>query len=530
MFIYIIVQLLVLCNIGVVAQSNIDNATPSERLITVGDSYVMVSNYDKACELYLDALKSANSVDEKWSAIEKIVDVNTITNNNRSSLELLETLTSDDIAKRDSTMMMNVHNKQGYVYFCLKDYVRSIKSYYKGRSYMKGSADRIGKANLLCNIAQTLIIAGDVREAEQQLNKATEICPESSTEIMANIYGLYAKVYEQYGDFNKAYRYLTRQLKTENNLWQNERSELIGTKNPWSYYQKIEQNVNNEKRIAELEGYIETQNNEYDSISGICRVALVLAILFLICGIILAVICYNRNKKIAKLNDVISEKQRILSIVSHNLITPFNSLIGLTELQLQCAHNKNDQEMVNYSRTVYETTQSMYQMASSLLIWSQHDMHMAANKEVIHIADAVAHVVEIYKFMAVEKNIHVETDIDEHITALVDRNHFDIILRNLIGNSLKFTLNGGKVRISAMQNEEKTSLIIDDTGIGIPAEECEKINNNELAMDPSNTMDENGVGLGMIICRDLTMVNDAIFGVDSVEGKGTTITIVLNSK
>ncbi len=531
MFRYILTQLLLLCGIIAVAQPDIDEATSAERILLLGDSYVLVSNYTKARELYVDALKSADGIDEKWKAIDKIVDVNVLTNSNQESIDMLNDFMADDIARRDSTIMMNANNKLGYVYFNLQDYVRSIKSYYKGRTYMNGSADRNGKAQLLCNIAQTLIVAGDVREAEQQLNAAIDICPDPSKKIMANIYGLYAKVYEQYGNFSNAYTYLNKQLIVQTDLWKNERSELVGTKYPWSYYQKVEQNVNNEKRIKELEKYIEDRTDEYDNMSLISYVAIIFSILVLVSGTIFSIIGYRYRKIFLKQNKIYEERQRLFPLISRDFVAPFNSLIGYAESQLQYAKTKDDKDIKDYSRNIYEVSQSMRQMANSILVWSQNDILSKSSKKCIHVSDYVEKVVDVYKLIAEEKNIHIDVVVDGNATILADPTHFDIIIRNLIGNSLKFTLSGGNMRISVVQNSGKTSVVVDDTGIGIPAEQCERINNHEYySHSKIGLMEERGIGLGLMICIDLAVADGALFGVDSVEGKGTTVTIVYDSK
>lgn len=530
MFRHIFVLLSALTTVVVVAQQNIDNASPSERMLLVGDSYVMAGSYAKAQDLYTDALNNASGIDEKWSAVEKLVKVNIVLGDNHKSVPLLEDMLADDIAKCDSTMMMHVCDRMGYVYFCMKDYVRSIKSYQKGRTYMKGSADRDGKAELYANTARTLIVAGDVREAQRLLVLAEEQCSGRSKNVIANICELYANVYEQFGDFRKAFEYRTKQLETNLELWQNERTELMGTKNPWAYYQKVEQNVNNEKKIKELEASNAEQEKKIANMTALSHLAIVLFVILVIVLFVLAIANYNKAKKAAKLKETIEDNRRVLSIVSHDFVNPFNAIIGFSELQLQCAQTRGDRELIDYSRTIYESAQTLYQMFVSLLVWSQGEEQMKAKRTVLNVNRVVEQVIDIYKLTAEEKNIMVNVMIDDSITALVDETHLNIMLRNLIANSLKFTLNGGIVNISAVSNDGKTSIVIDDTGIGIPSEVVEKINNHEYVQSTIGTLEEKGVGLGLMICIDLANANGGMFGVDSVQGKGTVVTIVLDSK
>lgn len=521
---------LIFYNIASIAQQNIDNASPTERMIWLGDSYVVAGNYEKAKLLYTDALNSAYGIDEKWNSIDKIVDVNILIGDNKNSLQLLDQIINDEIAQRDSTMMMHINNKIGYVYYCMKDYVRSIKYYLKGKNYIKGSADRKGKAELYVNMARTLIIAGDVREAENLLNLAKEQCISESDDILANIYKLNSNIFELYGDYKKAFSYQAKQLEIEQQLWNSERLELLGSKKSWANYQKVEQNVNNEKRIKELEVEVAKQDSSNKSLLGVCRIAIILSIALIVIVIVLSIVNHRRTRKIALLEKRIVDKQKVLSIVTHDFVNPFNALIGFSELQLQLAQSKNETEMIDYARTIYQSAQSMFQMVSSLLVWSQADGQMKAKKEVLHINESVSKIIDIYKLMAEDKNITVNNLIDENVTILADKIHFDIIMRNLIANSLKFTLSGGVVNLSAVKHEGKVSVVIDDTGIGMPSDICEKINNHEFVQSTEGTMEEKGVGLGMMICIDLSRANDAVFGVDSVEGKGTAVTIIFDAE
>lgn len=128
--------------------------------------------------------------------------------------------------------------------------------------------------------------------------------------------------------------------------------------------------------------------------------------------------------------------------------------------------------------------------------------------------------------MAEDKGVRINVNIETDLLVMADENHFSIILRNVVLNAIKFTPRGGRISISSMKYGNKVSVIVDDTGVGMPVKRVEQFMNNESLSSTIGTGQEKGLGLGLMICRDLVKANRGRMDLVSSEGRGTTVTLM----
>lgn len=117
--------------------------------------------------------------------------------------------------------------------------------------------------------------------------------------------------------------------------------------------------------------------------------------------------------------------------------------------------------------------------------------------------------------------------IDDTIEVYADLNMLDAVVRNLLMNALKFTKVGGKIDVSASQNDTTVSLAVVDTGIGIPEDKISDIFRIDKPFQREGTANEKGTGLGLILCKEFIEKNQGSIRVESQVGGGTTFTICL---
>lgn len=226
------------------------------------------------------------------------------------------------------------------------------------------------------------------------------------------------------------------------------------------------------------------------------------------------------------LEERLEDKRRVMAIVAHDFVNPFNSLIGFAELQLQYAMVHNDKELMEYSRVVYNSSQALYQVVGNVLAWSQLDGPMKANKVVLNVGSEIENVVAICRIMAEDKGVRINVNLENDLLVMADENHFSIVMRNVILNAIKFTPRGGRISISSLKYGNKISVIIDDTGVGMPIERVEQFKQEGSLASTIGTGQEKGMGLGLVICRDLVRANKGRMDLVSTEGRGTTVTLM----
>ena len=218
-------------------------------------------------------------------------------------------------------------------------------------------------------------------------------------------------------------------------------------------------------------------------------------------------------------------KSQFVANISHELRTPLNAILGIAELLEDTSLQKKQKEYVDI---LHSSSQSLLNLINDILDLSRLD---AGKREVktsdINISKVIEDIRNTFIFESKRKNIKLNTNIDENIPAIKsDQILLKQILLNLTGNAMKFT-DEGQVTISALcqsmtGSEVEVVFKVQDTGIGIPDNEKEKLFKPFLQVDGSSTREYGGTGLGLAISKMLVELINGEIGVDSVEGEGST--------
>lgn len=233
----------------------------------------------------------------------------------------------------------------------------------------------------------------------------------------------------------------------------------------------------------------------------------------------------KRNSKIekqkAELNELNITKNKFFSIISHDLKSPFSALIGLAEILVQDSH-KNQKENI-IEQNIYQTSREIYKLLENLLEWSrtQLDRVMFA-PSVIGIHNTISGAIEHLKVNASNKEVKIDINISNESKIYADPELFNIILRNLVSNAIKYSNKGNTVTISKTSKPGKTILKIKDEGTGINKKELKQLFTLENKLSIPGTNNEKGTGLGLIISQEYMKMHQGEIWAESVEGEGTT--------
>ena len=221
-------------------------------------------------------------------------------------------------------------------------------------------------------------------------------------------------------------------------------------------------------------------------------------------------------------------KDRFFAIISHDLRGPVSSFQGISQVISIYLQQAKYEELEKMMSEVDKATDNLSKLLDNLLNWASSELSQIPYKpEQVNVSKMVGELVQIFELIAKGKGISIEPDIDPAVEIYVDVNSTVTILRNLIHNALKFTPEGGKIKITAHQNHEFASIQIQDSGVGINPE---KLDNLFTLTDKSSTYGtkgEKGIGLGLQLVHEFTKLKKGKVEVDSVEGKGTTFTVDL---
>ncbi len=246
-----------------------------------------------------------------------------------------------------------------------------------------------------------------------------------------------------------------------------------------------------------------------------------------------------RNFQINRMNNEIQEqrdylkqlnktKDKFFSIIAHDLKNPFNSIKGFTELLIDNSHEYEEEKKLKFLRIIKDSTNKASALLNNLLIWANSQSgNLTYNPKKTKLVKDVIDVVSFLEIQAVKKEIEIYNNVDHNLSVMADENMLNTILRNLISNAIKFTNPKGEVRILSLINNGMVEVIIKDNGVGISEGDIEKIFSIDEKNTNVGTANEQGSGLGLILCKDFVEKHGGKIWVNSVENEGSEFVFTL---
>jgi len=235
-----------------------------------------------------------------------------------------------------------------------------------------------------------------------------------------------------------------------------------------------------------------------------------------------------KNQQLEQMN---AEKDKLFSIIAHDLRSPFNALLGLTELMTDETEMLTLDEIRKAAGMVSKSANSLNNQLGNLLEWSRIQMNVISiNPVLLNLKMAVDTELELFKEAAEKKKIRLTNLISETIQVSADKQMLHSILRNFLANAIKFTKPIGEVTLTAKwEPDDVVEISISDTGIGMSPEILNKLFTLNAKISRKGTEGEPSSGLGLIICKELVEKQGGRIWVDSEEGKGSTFFFTLIS-
>jgi len=246
-------------------------------------------------------------------------------------------------------------------------------------------------------------------------------------------------------------------------------------------------------------------------------------IILMIAGMLLY-IAQNR-KKLQHLNQT---KDKFLSIISHDLRSPFSSLLGLlTELH-KGYDEFTDKERKQILSMLETSSQNTYNLLENLLEWTNSQQgKLTSNPKLIEVRQHVEKTVDLLKTRADKKGVELRIDIAAYLATYADPMLFDNTMLNITNNAIKFTPGGGTIIISSVRKAKHILVCCTDNGIGIPANYLNDLFRLDGKVKRRGTDQEPGTGLGLILCKEYVGLMNGKITVVSNEKDGTKVCIEL---
>ena len=224
------------------------------------------------------------------------------------------------------------------------------------------------------------------------------------------------------------------------------------------------------------------------------------------------------ERKLRKLN---ATKDTFFSIIGHDLMNPFNALMGFNELTIESINLKDYEQASTYASIVNESSKRVFSLLQNLLIWSKsQSKKIEVQTSAFKISELVDNTLATLHNNAVKKNIEIEVQLSNDEIICADTNILSTVLRNLISNSIKFSDPGGAITISIRRLNHDLLFQVSDTGSGIPNELIDQLFVLDKTTSTKGTGGEVGTGLGLIICKEFIEAHKGTIWVENLNQGG----------
>jgi PAS domain S-box-containing protein len=225
------------------------------------------------------------------------------------------------------------------------------------------------------------------------------------------------------------------------------------------------------------------------------------------------------NQELSTLN---AEKDKFFSIIAHDLISPFHSVIGLSKYLVEKVKTKDINGVEKYAETIRQSSVRIMELLTNLMVWSRSQTgRMSFRPENIEVCSLINEVAMLFVENTKQKSIEITNELDRNIFIKADKAMLSAILRNLISNAIKFSHPDGTIQISALETDHELTVCISDSGVGMPEETIEKLFKIDKNHSTPGTLSEQGTGLGLILCKEFAEKHGGKIWVESIVDKGS---------
>lgn len=227
--------------------------------------------------------------------------------------------------------------------------------------------------------------------------------------------------------------------------------------------------------------------------------------------------------KNSELNDANIQKDKFFSIIAHDLKSPFGHILNFSSLLKEHYHLYSEDKRKQFIDLINKSSQQIYLLLENLLDWSRSQGgKMDFFPQSIRLDKLISDVMELLNNAAASKNITLSKTISLQSTITADEYMLKTIIRNLIGNSIKFTADGGRVHIEAKEENKRIEISVTDTGVGMNPDLINLLFNLEHNITKTGTKGEKGTGLGLLLCKEFVEMHGGKIWVNSKPGEGST--------
>lgn len=500
-----------------------DTANYIQALITLGQVYISLDKFGSANDNYFEALELAKNTNDSVKladVYDHIGVINTFRHNYKKALSYhFKALEINSRINENIHLGINYANI-GEIYMFQRKYDKALEYLFKGLEILETADFTSPVIFINYIIGETYSKMNKSNDAIEYFNRSIKLIKETGEEReKPAVYRYISEHYERNNQLNKALKY----YKLYSNI-----NDSLTNENTIYKVDELRIKYDVEKKEQEIKALaLEKKINEHalNTAKNTLRTQLLVMVLFiigLICSIAFTIYFIWSRRSLKSLNNT---KSMLFSIIGHDLRSPMGNIKQISD-SLKTKHFDSNEVLFDL---LIDQSEKAFNLLDDLLSWSRALNHkLDYSPGLVYIQEPINKVVEFCKPLSNKKNIKINIDVQKNPIVYADLNHLLTIFRNLITNAIKFSPNGGVIKIDSeeVSNKELRISII-DSGIGIESHNIDKILDLNKHFSSYGTQNEKGSGLGLKICLQFIKRNGGKLSISSQVGKGSKFSFTL---
>jgi len=348
-----------------------------------------------------------------------------------------------------------------------------------------------------------------------------------------------AETYKLMGDYKTALKYHELFVQYNDSMVQKEKYEQIINLEKKYEIEKKENEIIRLQARQELTD-VQLRKNKQLKILGFVTASLLLIFVFFILiryfdKIKLNQLLELKNKTIERSENELrilnASKNKFFSIIAHDLKNPFHTVMGYSYLLSNDYDNFTEGERRRFASDINQSTNNIFRLLQNLLEWSKSQTgRLVFNPREIELNKVMESSVSVLRSLADQKKVQLKFNASNDLLMFADPQMIETVLRNLINNAIKFTPENGLVEITAHQIDGHISVCVKDSGTGISDEDVRNLFQIDSTVKRKGTNNEDGSGLGLVLCKEFVHKNNGTIWVNSSLGEGSSFFFTVPAK
>ncbi|HEY4108263.1 tetratricopeptide repeat-containing sensor histidine kinase [Puia sp.] len=429
----------------------------------------------------------------------------------------------------DEINVATYNNDVGRILAARGDYTGALSHYLESLSFYQHRNELLGMTATKSLVSQVYLQLKDYPRALRYANEAFQVAStirrKPELQVSARVL---ADIYEAKGDYRNSLRYFKVYKDYSDSLFNDQSRQQIVARTAQYDYEK--QTMRLREAQAAKDAAYEAKLRRAELV--VWGIVAILAVLCLVGFILLRGQAVNKKMNLLLLekNEKIEEqavqlllsnqqKDKLFTIVAHDLRGPLNSLKGLLDLLKE--KRLSEQEINTMMSELRDNVDHSSELVGNLLFWASSQLNGAVIVPVLlELNEVVQDVFGLFAQQAKEKNVFLRMEMAPMLVGFADKDMMQVVIRNLVSNAIKFSSSGGVVTVNGCRKSAEIEIVVTDNGIGMRADALDRIRRKE-SFTSYGTAKEKGTGLGILLCHEFALANKGRFFVESEWGKGS---------